>query len=118
VLVLNNYSYYLSLRSQKLEKAEEMSRRAVNTEPDSPTYLDTYAWVLYKRQNFEEALKWMQFALNNGGDKEPVILEHFGDILFRLGREKEALEYWKQAQSLGEGSEFLAEKVKTGNLIE
>lgn len=117
-VVLNNYSYYLSLRGEKLEKAEEMSRKAVNSEPESATYLDTYAWVLYKRKNYSEALRWMQFALNNGGDKEAVILEHFGDILYQLDRKSEAVEYWKKASLAGEGSEFLSEKIKTGKLIE
>nr|GFB87896.1 hypothetical protein [Tanacetum cinerariifolium] len=45
---LNNYSYYLSLRGEKLEKAKEMSGRTVKQFPDNDTYLDTYAWVLYK----------------------------------------------------------------------
>jgi pentatricopeptide repeat protein len=117
-LVLNNYSYYLSLRGEKLERAEEMSRKAVNAEPDSPTFLDTYAWVLYQRKNYTEALKWMQFALNNGGDKEDIILEHYGDILYRLDRREEALQFWKRARGLGKGSEFLDEKIKTGKLVE
>ncbi len=45
--VLNNYSYFLSLRKDKLERAKEMAASVVARNPNNATYLDTYAWVLY-----------------------------------------------------------------------
>lgn len=45
VLCLNNYAYFLSLRGERLEKAEQMSYIAIKQEPLNKTYLDTYAWV-------------------------------------------------------------------------
>lgn len=118
MLVLNNWSYYLSLRGVRLDEAEKMSRKTVDMDPESSTYLDTYAWILYKKADYEEAKKWMQFALNNGGDKEAVIVEHFGDILYKLGDQAGALEYWLKAEKLGEGSEFLKKKIDTKVLYE
>src|SRR5690606_32822346 len=53
--VLNNYSYYLSLRAEKLDKAAEMSLRSNKLEPNNSSFLDTYAWVLYKDNKFKEA---------------------------------------------------------------
>ncbi len=55
VACLNNYAYYLSLQGQQLEKAEEMAYRAIKNEPLNRTYLDTYAWVLFKRENYTMA---------------------------------------------------------------
>ena len=118
MLVLNNYSYYLSVRGEKLERAKEMSKMTVDQNPESSTYLDTYAWILYKLGDFEEAKKWMQYALNNGGDKEGVIIEHYGDILFQLNDKAGALNYWNQALEIGGGSEFLQKKVDTKKLYE
>ena len=118
ILVLNNYSYYLSVRGENLEKAAEMSRKTVDQNPKSSTYLDTYAWVLYKKGDYAEAKKWMKIALDNDGQNEAVIVEHYGDILFKLNETEEAIKYWKQAKSLGGGSEFLEKKIETKQLHE
>lgn len=56
---LNNYAYYLSLRQQDLDRAEEMSRRSNELEPDNPTYLDTLAWILYHKRKYDEAKELM-----------------------------------------------------------
>lgn len=44
---LNNYAYYLTLRNEQPDKAEEMAHRSVELDSLNKTYLDTYAWVLY-----------------------------------------------------------------------
>ncbi|MCB0482285.1 MAG: tetratricopeptide repeat protein [Flavobacteriales bacterium] len=118
MLVLNNYSYYLSLRGKNLEKAEKMSRRTVDQNPESSTYLDTYAWILYKMENYPEAKKWMQYALNNGGNQEGIIVEHFGDILFKLNDKEGALKYWQMASEIGGGTDLLLKKIETETLYE
>ena len=45
-MVLNNFSYYLAERGEKLEQAREWSGKASRNNPDNATFLDTYAWVL------------------------------------------------------------------------
>ncbi|MEM9023768.1 MAG: tetratricopeptide repeat protein, partial [Bacteroidota bacterium] len=112
--VLNNYSYYLSLRNEKLEKAERMSRICIEAQPNSASYLDTYAWIRYQQGDLEDARYYMEQALNHGGANSGVILEHYGDILFKSGEQKKALEYWQRAKDKGDGSEFLEQKVNTG----
>lgn len=54
-MVLNNYAYYLSLNKKNLQKAEEMSKKANEIEPNNATYLDTYAWVLFQMKRYNEA---------------------------------------------------------------
>lgn len=116
--VLNNYSYYLSLRSEDLEKAALMAGKANELDPGRSSYEDTYGWVLYKQGKYEEALVWIEKALQNGGNTSAVILEHYGDVLFKLGRKTEALEYWKRAANQGEGSDLLKKKIDHGELFE
>lgn len=118
VIVLNNYSYYLSVRGEKLEKAKEMSSLCVQLEAENSTYLDTHGWVLYRMGEFSKAKKALEKALEFGGGESAVIIEHYGDILYRLGDEDKALVEWKKALEVGEGSEYLAEKVKTGTIPE
>ena len=117
VVVLNNYSYYLSLREKNLEKAERMSKQCVELSPNQPTYQDTYGWVLYKLKRFNEAKKWLRKAVEGDG-KSPVIIEHYGDVLYQLNQKKEALEYWKKAKNAGGDSELLNKKVSEGVLYE
>lgn len=118
IMVLNNYSYYLSVRGENLDKAAEMSRKTVDENPTSSTYLDTYAWVLYKKGDYAEAKKWMKIALDNDGKNEGVIVEHYGDILFKLNETEDALKYWNQAKELGGGSDLLDKKIETKQLHE
>lgn len=111
-LAMNNYAYYLSIRNENLEKAELLSGKAVRANPENSTYLDTYAWVLFMRKDYNLAKFYMETAIKNGGDKNGVIVEHYGDILYMLGQKDKALEQWKKAQEIGDGSELLGEKIK------
>lgn len=109
--VLNNYSYYLSLRGEKLDQALEMAEKANELQPNEATFQDTYAWVLYQAGRYEEAREWLEKALNNGGITEGTILEHYGDVLYQLNRKDEALDYWIQAREAGDASEAINQKI-------
>lgn len=102
VLVLNNYAYYLSLSDRDLRKAEDMSSKAVMLEPENGTYLDTHAWVLFKRKAYSEALYYMKQAMEKTTDPSGVLYEHYGDILYVNGKKEEALEMWKKAKEAGD----------------
>lgn len=115
-LILNNYSYFLSLRSENLDRAEEMSKKSNLLQPRQASYQDTYAWILYQQSKCEEALEWILKAMENGGAKSGVIMEHYGDILFKLGEESKALNQWNKAKELGDHSDELLEKIKSSKL--
>ena len=109
--VLNNYSYYLSLRKEKLSLARKMSEELVETYPDDANYLDTYAWVLFQQKEYEKAADILKKAVslntNNG-----TILEHYGDVLYHMGRTDEAIAQWQQAEKLGQTSAQLKKKIQ------
>ncbi len=116
--VLNNYSYYLSLRGEDLEKAKKMALQANTLEPDNGSFQDTYAWVLYRAGEYAEARKWMEKALSNAGEDSGVLLEHYGDILYKLGETAKALEYWQKALGKDDTSELLPKKIADKKLYE
>ncbi len=118
VVVLNNYSYYLSLLNQNLDKAETMISKCVELEPLNSTYLDTYAWVLFKRERYFEAKYIIERAIDNGGDTSDVIVEHYGDILFKNGDLKGALIQWNKAISMGSESHLLKKKIEEERYVE
>ncbi len=111
-LVLNNYAYYLSLLKQNLDKAAEMAKRAVELDPGNSNNLDTYAWVLFQQGKYDEALKIQKKALDSGGYDSGVVLEHYGDIYYKLGDIENALKYWKMAKAHKEHSKVLDKKIK------
>lgn len=111
VFVLNNYSYYLSLRKEKLEKAESMSKLSNELQPNQSSFLDTYAWILFQEQKYEEAKKWQEKALENGGTGSGTILEHYGDMLYKLNDTNKAVEYWLKAKTIGGASELIDKKI-------
>ena len=118
IIVLNNYAYYLSLRKINLQKAKTMSLSCNELEPKNSTYQDTYAWVLYQLEDYKNAKIWLEKALKNGGDLSPVIIEHHGDVLYKLGDIEAAKKQWRKALDLGEGSEFLYKKANEGVFYE
>ncbi len=95
-----------------------MAGKSVSIDPYNSNNLDTYAWVLYKLEDYKEALEWIEKAYNNSGSTSGVVLEHYGDILFKLGKKKKAMEFWKQAREKKDYSEFLDEKIKDKKLYE
>lgn len=115
-LILNNYSYFLSLRAEKLDRAEEMSKKSNILQPREASFQDTYAWILYQQKKYDAALEWIEKALENGGQKSGVIVEHYGDILYKLGRTEEAKAQWYIALELGDHSEDLSGKINGNKL--
>ena len=98
-LVLNNYAYYLSLERRKLAKAEKMSLITVTKEPDNPTYLDTYGWILFLRGKAKKAKPYFKHAMLYGGKDSPVVLMHYSIVLEKLGEKDLATYYRNLAES-------------------
>ena len=107
---LNNYAYFLSLRKAKLDKAEKMSAKSLEIEPNSASYMDTYGWILFQQSKYIEAEKWIAKALAISSESGEV-LEHMGDVQFKLNKPDEALKYWKKAKDAGKESLILERKI-------
>ena len=116
--VLNNFSYYLSLRNQKLDKALEMMSLCVSISPNISSYEDTYAWIYYKMEDYKKALIWIEKSIKNGGNESSVILEHYGDILFKIGQEELAIKQWIKSKQLGSQSDLIDKKIQDKKLYE
>ncbi|MFT4694999.1 MAG: tetratricopeptide (TPR) repeat protein [Urechidicola sp.] len=110
--MLNNYSYYLSLRKDKLEKAAELSKKSNNIYPKNASFNDTYGWILFQQEKFEEAEIWLKKSIENGGNLSGTVLEHYGDVMIQLNKESEALKYWNLAKEAGDFSDKLTDKIK------
>lgn len=112
VSILNNYAYFLTLCNRDLDKAERMSAKTVQAEPQNATFLDTYAWVFYKRKEYTMAQLYIEMAIKNERRPSSDIYDHYGDILLAMGNKQEALKQWKKALELDAGNKELLEKVE------
>lgn len=119
ITALNNSAYYLACENKNLDKALEMSKAALAGNPDSPTTLDTYAWVLFKLKRYDEALKYITrvMELIPPEERRGEELDHAGDINFMTGNRAEALKYWKEALELDKHNELLKRKVKNKTIF-
>ena len=111
LILKNNYSYYLALRSENLKRAELLSRETISSEPDNSTFLDTYAWILYKLGLTDKAKKYIEKAVKNDNNGNAEILDHYGDIIYSEGDKKGAIRIWERALQL-EGSNSVGIKDK------
>ena len=114
-IVLNNYSYYLALRKENLDKADKMSYQLVKLFPENQSYLDTRAWVLYAQEKYKEARKVIEKVIQ-GEQVSPTHLEHYGDILFQLGDVDQAVKQWQKAKQTGGDNIALDKKINNRKL--
>lgn len=115
---LNNYAYFLSVDGTHLEKAEQMSAKAVAAEPKNSTYLDTYAWVLYKLGRYADAKIYIDQTLKfstdstNDSTADNTLYEHAAEIYAKLGDYKSAANFCEQAIKHGGDGKALEKKMR------
>ena len=110
--ILNNYAYHLAVRNTNLKQAEIMALEANRLRPGIPAYMDTLGWVFFRQGRFLEAKEWIGKAVLASESPSAVILEQYGNVLYKLNQIDEAVEYWKKAKETGEGSELLHLKIR------
>src|SRR6202012_1177405 len=115
---LNNYAYYLSVRGISLDKAAQMSKHSNELQPNTASFEDTYAWILFKQKKYTDAKSWIEKAILHDKTSSAVQMEHYGDIMFYLGDTNAAVENWKKARSIGEQSPLLDRKINERKYIE
>lgn len=116
-LILNNYSYYLSLREQNLEKANEMSLKLMRLNSENLAYLDTYGWVQYKLGNYKEAKRVLEKVISNN-EANAENYDHYGDILYKLNDTKNAKIQWLKAKELDSSIENIDKKIEQGKIVQ
>ncbi len=96
---LNYYGYFLIQNNIDLDKGMLLISNAVIQNPTNPYYLDSYGWALFKKGDFEKALTSLQFA-KSIQPKNPVIVDHLGDVYWNLNRKREAIFEWNKVLGL------------------
>jgi tetratricopeptide (TPR) repeat protein len=109
-LLKNNYAYRLALANVNLSRALTLIDEVLNDGNESSHYIDTKGFILFRQAKYAEASVLFEKALLlSPNDK--VIVEHVGDVAFKLGNKEKALEYWKKAKELGSTNSQLDKKI-------
>jgi tetratricopeptide (TPR) repeat protein len=90
-------------RGERLAESVALIKRALQLEPDNGSYLDSLGWAYYKDGKFDLA----EDALKRAADQlvtNSVVQDHYGDVLFRLGRFDDAIAAWSRSLS-GDGDD-------------
>ena len=92
---LNALGYTLADRSERLEEAYNYIQRAYKLSPNDFYILDSMGWVLYRLGRFDEAISFLQQALDLRND--PEVAAHLGEVHWVMGDKKAAEAVWSTA---------------------
>lgn len=127
-LALNNAAYFMAENNIDLDKAEQYIAKVLQNVNDNATYLDTYAWVCFKKADYSLAKQYIDMTINlcndsaaeDDADKDlsnelsADVYEHAGDIYFFNQLFDQAKEFWKKAHALDPDNDRIARKAKQG----
>jgi tetratricopeptide (TPR) repeat protein len=108
----NYLGYMWADHNMNLEEADAMIRRALQSDPNNASYLDSLGWVEFRKGQFDRALDDLLRAAKTAERDDPVVFEHIGDTYLKLNRTKDALEAWQKALSLDPKNKNLADKIQ------
>ena len=106
---LNFMGYTLAQNGGDLEEAERLVRRALELKPDSPAFLDSLGWVLFKKGDADQGAQVLELAVG-AGPEDATLFEHLGDVCAKLGRKQRAQECYSRSIELLQASPDDAER--------
>ena len=95
---LNYLGYMLAERGERLSESVVYIKRALALEPDNGSYLDSLGWAYFRDGQLDLAADNLQRAAAQL-TSNPVIQDHYGDVLIKLGRVQDAIDAWTRALS-------------------
>jgi tetratricopeptide (TPR) repeat protein len=101
---LNHLGYTWAERGENIDEAEKLIRRALEMHPDNAAIIDSLAWVYYRRGDYKASVRELEKATAAGG-RDPVIVEHLGDVYLKVGRDVDAERSYRDAAARTEDPE-------------
>jgi predicted Zn-dependent protease len=96
---LNYLGYMWAENGVNLDRAADMLRKAVESDPRNGAFIDSLGWVYYQKGNLELAEKYLSDAVHLL-PRDATVHEHLGDVLAKRGDVGRALNAYKQALTL------------------
>jgi tetratricopeptide (TPR) repeat protein len=106
----NALGYSLAERNLRLSEARQLIQKALTFAPNDPFISDSLGWVEYRLGNLSTAANILEAAFKVRPDAE--IGSHLGEVLWHMGQQDKALDYWKAAQQLSPDNQTLSATLK------
>jgi len=114
--VLNYLAYSWLERDYKIDSALQMLEEAYALKSNDAYIIDSIGWAYYLVNDFIKAESFLKRAVELMPD-DPVVIDHYGDILWRLDRKIQARYFWESVLKLEETEEIIRKNIKS-KLIE
>ena len=88
-----------------------MLKKANQLRPKDGYITDSLGWALFKLERYEEAKKYMQAAVSLMAS-DPVINDHFADVLWMNNNSLQARYYWNYVLKLEKTEEKLKKQIQ------
>ncbi len=113
---LNYLGYTYADLGMELDRAEQLTIRALEIEPNDGFYIDTLGWVYYRKGDYPRAIEQLEKAVHLVVD-DPVIIEHLGDAYLKAGKPDKALRSYRDAlKAATEGEQLERIRSKIGEV--
>ena len=108
--VLNYLAYSWLERDHKIKEAMEMLERAYSLKENDPYIIDSIGWAYYLTDDYVKAETYLKRAVELMPD-DAIVNDHYGDILWKLGRKIQARYFWKSVSKMEDVDEELLQKI-------
>jgi len=108
--VLNHLGYGWLERGYKIEDAIDMLEKAYNQKKNDPFIIDSVGWGYYLIGDYVNAENFLRKAIQLM-PKDPIVNEHYGDVLWKLNRKIQAKYYWESALNSEDTENIIKENI-------
>jgi tetratricopeptide (TPR) repeat protein len=108
--VLNYLAYSWLERDYKIDEAISMLEKAYAIKSNDPYIIDSIGWAYYLIDDYVKAEKFLKRAVELMPD-DPIVNDHYGDILWKLDRKIQARYFWSNVLSFEDTEEEMKEKI-------
>ena len=113
----NALGYMFADHGVRLEEARVLIEDALAIDPESAAIVDSYGWVLYRLGDLPGARAQLEQSLRLMGREPHVeILAHYGEVLWEMGLEDDAVRVWRKGWELDDGNDVLLETMRRYDL--
>ena len=110
--VLNYLAYSWLERDYKIEEAIEMLKKAYSLTENDPYITDSIGWAYFLTEDYVKAETYLKRAVELMPD-DAIVNDHYGDILWKLGRKIQAIYFWKSASKMEDVDEEMLKKINS-----
>jgi len=108
--VINYLAYSWIEQGIKIEQSLKMLEKANDLKSNDPYIIDSLGWALFKLKKYKDAKKYLQMAVQLM-PADPIVNDHYGDVLWKNGNKIQARYYWSYVLNLEKTEDDMKDSV-------